>query len=94
MPHFANVVTAVAEIANTLVRLHERLQIHHRDIKPSKLYLLDGQPAISDFGLVDLPESEALTIDGKATRDPSLSWRMRWSRILSTQIRPKLMSSP
>ena len=59
------VVTAAAEIANTLARLHERFQIHHRDIKPSNLYLLKGRPAISDFGLVDLPDAEELTIDGR-----------------------------
>ena len=59
------IVAAVAEIANTLADLHERLQLHHRDIKPSNLYLLEGSPAISDFGLVDLPEADELTIAGR-----------------------------
>ena len=60
-----DVVAAVAEIAKTLADLHERLQLHHRDIKPSNLYLLDGHPVISDFGLADLPEADDLTIAGR-----------------------------
>ena len=59
------VVTSVTKIADTLAGLHESLQIHHRDIKPSNLYLLDGQPAISDFGLVDLPDADDLTLAGR-----------------------------
>ena len=59
------VVAAVAAIANTLADLHKRLQLHHRDIKPSNLYLRDGHPVISDFGLADLPEADDLTIAGR-----------------------------
>jgi len=59
------IVASVVEIASTLASLHESLQIHHRDIKPSNLYLLDGHPAISDFGLVDLPSAEPITLDGR-----------------------------
>ncbi len=59
------VVTAVAEISDTLADLHERLHIHHRDIKPSNLHLLDGHLAISDFGLVDLPDANDLTVSGR-----------------------------
>ena len=59
------VVTSVTKIADTLAGLHESLQIHHRDIKPSNLYLLDGQPAISDFGLVDFPDADDLTLAGR-----------------------------
>ncbi len=59
------VVAAVGGIADTLGRLHERFQIHHRDIKPSNLYLIDGRPAIADFGLVDLPDSDDITITGR-----------------------------
>ena len=60
-----DVVKAVAEIAQTLAHLQENFQIHHRDIKPSNLYLLDGRAAISDFGLVDLPDSSELTGAGR-----------------------------
>ena len=61
----SEVVATVARIANTLSDLHERLNLHHRDIKPSNLHLLDGRPVISDFGLVDLPEADDLTIAGR-----------------------------
>lgn len=59
------VVTAVAEIAQTLAELQEVFQIHHRDIKPSNLYLFGGHAAISDFGLVDLPQPSELTGAGR-----------------------------
>ena len=59
------IVTAVAYIANTLANLHESYGIHHRDIKPSNLYMYDGHPVISDFGLVDSPETANLTLDGR-----------------------------
>ena len=59
------VVTAVAEIANALADLHELHHVHDRDIKPSNLYLHHGRPMISDFGLVDLPESDDLTVAGR-----------------------------
>ncbi len=61
----SEVVATVAKIANTLADLHERLKLHHRDLKPSNLYLLDGYPLISDFGLVDLPEADDLTLSGQ-----------------------------
>ena len=57
------VVTAVA--GNALADLHELHHVHHRDIKPSNLYLHHGRPMISDFGLVDLPESDDLTVAGR-----------------------------
>lgn len=59
------VVSAVASIADTLARLAKDFGIHHRDIKPSNLYLLDGVPSLSDFGLVTLPESVDLTLPGQ-----------------------------
>ena len=59
------VVSAVAELAETLADLHEDLDIHHRDLKPSNLYILDGHPAISDFGLVDLPKAADLTLSDR-----------------------------
>jgi hypothetical protein len=59
-----SVVGAVASFADTLARLHE-LDHHHRDIKPANLYRLDGQWLIGDFGLVDVPDAEAITKAGK-----------------------------
>ena len=59
------VVTAVAEIARTLTQLQEQFHIHHRDIKPSNLYLFGSHAAISDFGLVDLPQHSELTGAGR-----------------------------
>ena len=59
------VVAAVAYLANTLADLHATYGIHHRDLKPSNLYVLDGKPIISDFGLVDFPDADNLTLDGK-----------------------------
>ena len=59
------VVAAVTVIAQTLANLGEQFHIHHRDIKPSNLYLLKDHPAISDFGLADVPEADDLTVVGK-----------------------------
>ncbi len=39
--------------------------IVHRDIKPANLYMWDKGPAISDFGLVDIPEGLDLTLNGR-----------------------------
>ncbi len=58
------VVSAVASIAETLGRLHER-GISHRDIKPGNLYRHEGTWRVGDFGLVDLPDESSLTITGR-----------------------------
>lgn len=56
-------VYAIATIAGVLSQLHER-GIFHRDIKPENLYL--GKTySIGDFGLVDYPEKEGLTVKHK-----------------------------
>ena len=60
------VVATVAQIADTLADLREHHGIHHRDIKPSNLYLLNGRPALSDFGLVDIPDAVDLTVSGRS----------------------------
>lgn len=60
------VVSSVAKIADTLADLRERHDIYHRDLKPSNLYLLDGHPALSDFGLVALPDANDLTVAGRS----------------------------
>jgi serine/threonine protein kinase len=60
-----DVVTAVSVVAATLWRLQRDYDIAHRDIKPGNLYELDGSWLIGDFGLVALPEAEALTGSGR-----------------------------
>lgn len=54
------VVSAIAQVASTLARLHER-KIAHRDAKPSNLYQYAGRAAVGDFGLVAAPDQEELT---------------------------------
>jgi serine/threonine protein kinase len=61
----ADVVAAVATIADTLWRLARDLNVAHRDIKPGNLYELEGKWVIGDFGLVALPDREGLTREGK-----------------------------
>jgi serine/threonine protein kinase len=55
----------MAQIASTLARLHEE-GIAHRDIKPTNLYMHEGSWVISDFGLVAIPDGEALTVGARA----------------------------
>src|SRR6266496_4692956 len=56
-----DVVIAVAFIAETLAALNREHGIHHRDVKPGNLYMWNGEPALADFGLVDIPEGIDLT---------------------------------
>lgn len=61
----AQVVYAVATIADTLWRLQRDHEIAHRDIKPENLYELDSEWLIGDFGLVALPDTDGLTAEGR-----------------------------
>jgi len=61
----AEVIDAVATIADTLARLQTDFDIAHRDIKPGNLYELDGSWLIGDFGLIALPDAETLTREGR-----------------------------
>jgi serine/threonine protein kinase len=61
----ADVVAAMAAIADTLARLQRDFDIAHRDIKPGNLYELDGSWLIGDFGLVALPDADNLTTEGR-----------------------------
>jgi serine/threonine protein kinase len=61
----ADVVAAVAVIANTLARLQRNFGIAHRDVKPGNLYELDGDWLIGDFGLISVPDAKSLTADGR-----------------------------
>ena len=60
-----DVVAAVATVADTLACLQADFDIAHRDIKPGNLYERDGDWLIGDFGLIALPDAEALTQDGR-----------------------------
>lgn len=59
-----DVVRAVAAYAEMLSRLHA-IEHHHRDVKPANLYRLDGHWLVGDFGIVDVPDAEAITKAGK-----------------------------
>lgn len=58
------VLRGILDVAQTLVRLHER-GVSHRDIKPDNIYRLDGRWLISDFGIASFPGKEAMTVGGK-----------------------------
>ena len=60
----SEVVAAVREIARVLASLCDETGIVHRDIKPANLYWLDG-PAVGDFGLVEMPDAQSLTENGR-----------------------------
>ncbi len=58
------IISSVCEISETLARCAEK-GIFHRDIKPANLYSFNGRSVIGDFGLVYLPDREALTKPGR-----------------------------
>jgi serine/threonine protein kinase len=58
------VVDAITSIAETLAFLLAEHGVSHRDVKPSNLYLHAGVATIGDFGLVHVPDGEALTDEG------------------------------
>lgn len=51
------VIESMIQLASTLNSLHNK-GIHHRDIKPDNIYLIDGMCYIGDFGLVEFPDNE------------------------------------
>ena len=65
-----DIVNAVAFIAETLAELKREHGIYHRDIKPANLYVWNGDPSISDFGLADIPEGLSLTDLFRCSRCP------------------------
>lgn len=62
--HITKIIKNVLEIAKILKQLH-RKKISHRDIKPENILCIDNKWYLSDFGLVDYPSAENITIDEK-----------------------------
>lgn len=58
------VVEAIATVAETLANLAER-GVAHRDVKPGNLYCLNDRWLVGDFGLIDVPDLDQLTMEGK-----------------------------
>jgi serine/threonine protein kinase len=58
------VVSAVRDLAKVLEDLATNHGLAHRDLKPDNLFWLDG-PALSDFGLVHIPDATTLTDPGR-----------------------------
>ena len=50
-----DIVIGVAQLAETLIKLHSK-QLSHRDIKPANMYYYKGRYYLGDFGLVDIPD--------------------------------------
>jgi serine/threonine protein kinase len=57
-----DVISACADIAETLAAIHER-GFSHRDIKPGNLFKISDRYGIGDFGLVDYPGKLNVTSD-------------------------------
>ena len=62
--HITKIIKNVLEIAKILKQLH-RKKISHRDIKPENILCIGNKWYLSDFGLVDYPNAENITIDEK-----------------------------
>jgi serine/threonine protein kinase len=61
---FRRVVEIFRALASTLATLHSQ-GVCHRDIKPDNILILDQNPYLSDFGLVDFPGKEPNTADNE-----------------------------
>ena len=59
-----DVVSAVASLATTLSLLAEK-GIAHRDVKPENVFRYRGSWVLGDFGLVEFPNKDAITVPGK-----------------------------
>lgn len=56
------IINAIIDIANILSQLHMR-SISHRDIKPSNILVIKNEYFLGDFGLVDYPDKDDITLD-------------------------------
>jgi serine/threonine protein kinase len=66
-PTLWQVVTAIEQVAATLLVVKSELGVAHRDIKPANLFFLDGRAAVGDFGIGTWAPREAdLTRTGSA----------------------------
>jgi serine/threonine protein kinase len=71
------IVSAVAAIARTLAALQRDHGLAHRDLKPQNLYRYDGEFVVGDFGLVALPDAQALTAPGRLVGPANfVAWEM------------------
>ncbi|HEV7494905.1 protein kinase domain-containing protein [Baekduia sp.] len=58
-------VEAGARFATTLADIADEFDAAHRDVKPGNLYAYADDWCVGDFGLVDLPNEQALTAEGE-----------------------------
>jgi serine/threonine protein kinase len=56
----------IHEAAEAIDYMH-RQKVHHRDIKPKNILLLEGHAKVADFGLARMVESQRLTVTGSGT---------------------------
>ncbi|MBM6770846.1 protein kinase domain-containing protein [Bacillus cereus] len=63
--NIAEVISSISKLSEILINLHKE-EICHRDIKPHNIYLYNNTWVFSDFGLVDYPEKEELTITNES----------------------------
>lgn len=73
-----DLTSAFIRLAKTLASLHMK-EVSHRDIKPANIVVIEGEPFLGDFGLVDFPDKDDLTglreqIGPKWTMAPEI-WR-------------------
>lgn len=54
-------IDAILQVAETLTELHKR-KIFHRDIKPANILFYDSRFALADFGLVDYPNKQEVSL--------------------------------
>jgi hypothetical protein len=55
------IASVFVSLGRYLATIHEK-GISHRDIKPANLFFYDGEPCFGDWGLVDYPDKEDVTI--------------------------------